>query len=253
MSLTLKDIGLRTEKKPVLGRPSPFSVGDIEWRGLTEDELIRLNLAREYGYDRNTNTTVATLRERHREIARLMCVGFSSKQIAELLGIHSQTVYLVKNSPAFQSMLSELSAGRDADAMRLNTKLRMLAAQGLDRLQEIADDPEFKDYQFLHSLAKDALDRSGHGVISKSVNLNASTTAEELAKIRETVYASEGVILEEDDTGSRVGRTDQRRGSAETVEAEAEAAAERDEGGRAALPAPSGEDITAKDAAGGEN
>lgn len=83
---------------------------------------------------------IKSLWQRNHEIVNLAARGFKQVDIAEVLGIHPQTVSNTLNSELGQHKLSDLRFGRDEEAKKTSEKIRVLTAKALDVYHRIFDD-----------------------------------------------------------------------------------------------------------------
>ena len=79
---------------------------------------------------------IATMYERHHEIARRIVLGEKDCDIARELGITASTVSSVKNSPIVQDKLAIMRAVRDTEAIDLAKEIAALAPLALERIKE---------------------------------------------------------------------------------------------------------------------
>jgi hypothetical protein len=229
-------------------------------RPLSGDDLQRHLLAKEYGFGETANYPqdgLKALRDRHMEVARLLVAGLRDKDVAAITDYTPQTITMLRQSPAFLALLAELHSGRDKDAMQLAFRVKTLAAKGIGRLEGLMDDESFDDYPFIASVTQDALNRAGHGGITKSQNLSitAPASAAELRKIRQEILRNERVIVENEaqapgSTTSRAapsggGSEDGR--SLEDFSVSASEGTKRIESQRTSISKDSGEQLTLED------
>lgn len=125
------------------------------------------------------------IRARHHELARLLAAGNKEKEAAEILGMHVQTVQILKRSPAFTALLSHYMAIRDSEALGIRERIEQTALDVLlhvsERLQTAGDEIPLEE---LRKLGESLLDRSGYSPVQKSIQLHGGLSAEEIASIR---------------------------------------------------------------------
>jgi len=120
---------------------------------------------------------VQLLRSRHHEIARYMAMGLQNNQIAAIFNMAPATISLLKHNPAFVELLSYYHGQRDLEALDIGSRLRAVALDAVDKLQDAIADPEATP-AFVLKAATDVLDRIGHGSetklrLSGGVDINA--------------------------------------------------------------------------------
>lgn len=131
-------------------------------RHLTPEDLDALALARLN--DENISTIkVRRLRTRHHEIARLMVLGTPNVEIAACFNMSPVTISLLRHNPAFSDLLAFYGAERDKDVTNLSSRLRGVAIDAIDRLQDMVNDEEVATPEFVRKSLETVLDRIGHG------------------------------------------------------------------------------------------
>lgn len=139
--------------------------------------------------------TVQMLRAKHHEIARLLTVGMSVVEIAEVVGTTPTTVNRLRRTPAFADLLYSYMAQRDAAAVDIGARLKGVAALALDKLAERLEEPaQLMPLDVLQKTAMGLLDRAGHSPVQKSVNLHAGVTAEQIREIKRARAATVAVV-----------------------------------------------------------
>lgn len=125
--------------------------------------------------------------EVHKEIVRLLLLGWKNVDIAEELHISEVMVSYTRNSKVVQSQLSIMGAARDADTIDLAREIREKAPKALELLEGI-----IKDNGATHSIALAAktaenwMDRAGYGAPKRIEALVAHLTAEEIEGIKKS-------------------------------------------------------------------
>lgn len=123
---------------------------------------------------------VVRLRERHEEICRLIAAGMENSDIARHLGVTPQNVSDVRNSKVAQEKIEIFRAARDADTVSVARTIQQVAPQALKILTETVrrtnerlmnDKNEMPNVKEIN-VAKDLLDRAGHNVVNKNINVN---------------------------------------------------------------------------------
>lgn len=165
------DLGLDTVRTS--GRAGKSILAEVV-RELTPADLALLETERGV-----KAPSVKRIRDSHHAVARCVAEGKTGLEIQLITGYSASRISILKGDPAFQELVSfyaeRVSEIRDQAFVDTQAKL---AAIGSDALDEIADrlndKPESFDNEELESLAKLALDRTGHGPQSKSTNLNVN-------------------------------------------------------------------------------
>lgn len=137
--------------------------------------------------------------ERHREIARLVAMGYKNVQIAEEVGVTPQQVCNVRNSPVVQQHVGMLQGKEDKETMDIHARIRDFAPKCLSVLEEIVEDDELPALQ----KRKTAMDYLGlAGIVApKNVNmksLNVHAGPEVLDRVKERALAALGDMVVED-------------------------------------------------------
>lgn len=157
--------------------------------------------------------TVQMLRAKHHEIARLLTVGMSVTEIAEVVGTTPTTVNRLRRTPAFADLLYSYMAQRDAAAVDIGARLKGVAALALDKLAERLEEPAaVLPLDVLQKTAMGLLDRAGHSPVQKSVNLHAGVTAEQIKEIKRARAAAVAVISPGEVTVAEIASAGQSRG-----------------------------------------
>lgn len=180
-------------------------------RGLYGFEFRETDERRVDNVEERKSYDIKQMWQRTHEIVNLAARGFKNTQIAEILGIHPQTVCNTLNSQLGMQKLSELRGFKDEEAKEVGEKIRVLTKRALQVYHEILEgemmDPKLK---------KDAADTvvlelSGLRVPTRiqSHNINTVLTKEELEEFKERgvkAARASGLIIdlpsksEQDDT-----------------------------------------------------
>jgi DNA-directed RNA polymerase specialized sigma subunit len=142
---------------------------------------------------------ITQLRDRHKEIIRLILLGHENTEIASILNITPQTVSNVRNSQLAQVELMSLQEARDNNSIDIAKQIQEIAPAALEILHTMIDrtnrklttDPFAQPSNLEVTVAQDLLNRAGHGSINKNISINKSMplTQEELALMRERAFA----------------------------------------------------------------
>ncbi len=123
----------------------------------------------------------------HHEIARMLLIGWKNVDIAKKLDVSAVMVSAVRNSPVVQEKLALMHKSRDADAIDVAKEIKDFAPVALNLLKDIVEgdgDGEQASIGLRGGMAKDLLDRAGHGAIQKSMGLVGHLTAEDIEGLK---------------------------------------------------------------------
>ena len=133
--------------------------------------------------------------DRHHEIARLILLGHSNKEVADRLDVTPQQVSNVRNSPIVKDKLSIMRAARDAGCIDLSKEIMELAPIALDRIKEVLQGGTVLGKE---ASAKDILKESNNLLdrqMGKAVqrvdarSVTAHLTMEDIERIKERAVA----------------------------------------------------------------
>lgn len=135
--------------------------------------------------------------ERHRQIARLILLGYTNNQIADEIGMDRPAVCKLRNSPVIQKHLATMEARADDEAIDIRTEITNYLPKCLETIQGVIEDPEASDRLRVDASFK-MLGLGGY-VPPKNINMksvSAHLSGEDIAKIRQR--AMEVGIVEEE-------------------------------------------------------
>ena len=136
------------------------------------------------------NTRLQKLSDRHHEIARLLTLGLSNKEIAQQLGLDPSTISQVKSSPLLRAKVEELSQGRDENTKDIRASFEDLAPQAIEALQTMVrnEDGSIMGSTQLNA-AKYVLEVLGHSPVRQNKHVVISTAVDptRLLEIRNTM------------------------------------------------------------------
>lgn len=162
----------------------PLSFGPAEI--LTQEELdatVAKSLNGTTGQDVSATSVVQKLRASHHAVARLVAENVPDATISRLTGYGVDRISVLKHNPAFKELVAFYVSEVSDQQVEVVERLRSLALDGIDVLQErLLDEPEKIKTEDITKLVNAALDRSGNGPTStvKSVNFTAVGTIEEV-------------------------------------------------------------------------
>lgn len=134
---------------------------------------------------------IAEMWDNHHEIARLIVLGMTNKEVAEKLGCTPQTVSNVRNSPVVQDKISLLQAARDCDCVELSAEIAEMGPIALKRIREALETGQVLGKEVnaatLLKEANNVIDRVEGKAVQRieSKNLNATLTLEDIESIKQ--------------------------------------------------------------------
>jgi DNA-binding CsgD family transcriptional regulator len=139
---------------------------------------------------------VQEMHELHHEIVRRLLLGQKSSQIAEDLSCSAATVSYVKNSRIVKEKLNLMQGARDAEVIDLSKRIREKAPVALDLLVDIIEGKGEAEGASIHLRAKEAnnlLSRAGYPLTSRSEQLVAHFTPQEIEDLKKQAYERKGI------------------------------------------------------------
>jgi len=140
---------------------------------------------------------ISEIRENHLEIIRRVVLGEKNTEIAFALSMSPEQVSNIRNSEIVQAHIGILEAARDASTLDVSRQIAKVAPKALGILKATVDrtnkmvneDPTFMPNSLQLNVAKDLLDRAGHGAIHRqhTITQNAQLTDDELIEIKRNV------------------------------------------------------------------
>lgn len=122
--------------------------------------------------------------ERHREIMRRLIAGDRQVDIAKDMNMTQGRMSIICNSPAFKNELERKSLGADSNALDVQNRVTALSIDAMSVLEDVLQNGEDLPKKLQVEVAKDIMDRAGHGAVKKTATLNATLTAEDLEEMR---------------------------------------------------------------------
>jgi hypothetical protein len=192
----------RRNPKKTFAHPSPYVVYYIRarHRSLHVDDNITswedaVNAAHAAGADRPwdkrlaksdpSKVEVSAIQDKTREIARLAMIGWSTKAIAEFIGMDPQQVSAIRHSSLFRSIIDELQEKRDESAIDFRQDLERLIPEAINTYEEVLTGPQAPP-SLRVKVAGEVLDRSGFAPVRQSIiqSVNTRLSMEDIADIR---------------------------------------------------------------------
>jgi len=119
------------------------------------------------------------LKARHAMIVRLHTMGWTTKDIATEMGVHSSTVRNALRSDVGRRREGVLQVAADQAAVDIQKELRGLAPRALRALEDVLCEDSEATLALRMKAAESVLDRLGHGKVTRSeVNMRHGRLAE---------------------------------------------------------------------------
>lgn len=121
---------------------------------------------------------VDTLKAQHAHMVRLSAMGWTTRDIADTLGVSPQTVRKALKSNVGQRRMAELQEASDRVVYDVQAELRALAPNAVEVIAEVLESAD-APINLRHRAAGDVLDRLGFSKVSRSeVSLRHGRLAE---------------------------------------------------------------------------
>ena len=121
--------------------------------------------------------------ERHKEIARRLVAGDRQKDIADDMKITYSRMSIICNSPAFKSQLERLSIGADNGALDVQDRVTALSSDAMAVLEDVLQNGDHLPKKLQVDVARDIMDRAGHGAVKKTATITATLGADDIAEM----------------------------------------------------------------------
>ena len=132
---------------------------------------------------------IQTMWQHHHEIVRLTLLGNKPKDIAEKLGLTTQTISNTLNSKIVRDKLQIMRASRDAATVDVATAIQDLAPAAIEAIGGMIQKEGISDAVKLNA-CKDVLDRAGHKPVDKTQHVHAHLSGEEIEAIKARAIAN---------------------------------------------------------------
>lgn len=144
---------------------------------------------------------VSKMWDLHHEIARMIMLGWKNVEIADKLGITSQTVSNVRNSPVVQEHVAVLQAARDADTVDISKEIKEIVPEAMELLKDIIrgdNDGRTASISLRAREANNMLARVGHGVPHKvqSESVSMTLTSKDIEEIKRRARLAKDLVQE---------------------------------------------------------
>lgn len=152
-------------------------------RQLTPSDIKRLETPQGFGLPHHKRIS-----QRHHFLAKCLAAGLSVPDAASMSGYAAQTVYNLKNEPAFAELISHYGEQVEDELINLSGRLSRISADALDVLQDrLENDPDKISVSELREIAKLGADRTGFGPQSTNVNVDGGRLAERMHQARKRI------------------------------------------------------------------
>ena len=93
---------------------------------------------------------------------------------------------IICNSPAFKNQLERLSMGADNGALDVQDRVTALSSDAMSVLEDVLQQGDTLQIpkKLQVEVAKDIMDRAGHGAVKKTATLTATLGADDIAEMR---------------------------------------------------------------------
>ncbi len=153
-------------------------------REVIEEDMVVISSAS--GFAPDPRAPLATIRDPHHTLARLVAAGEPNVKIAAVTGYSPGRISTLKNDPAFLELVHHYEMDLEEIKSDVTMQLRHASLTAMQILQErLENEPESFKNKELQDLAMAGFDRTGNGPKSTTeVNLNDPTkVVESLATI----------------------------------------------------------------------
>lgn len=145
----------------------------ISVRGMVPGDL-------EYLRQRSARVNIRHIRESHHNIARLLALGLSNRDVAARLGYTESRISVLKHDPSVAELIATYTKEKheswrehvdavNADAVRgMGIGMRNMA----DRLEALDENPDAIPLPLVARITSDLMDRFGYGKRQTNVNVN---------------------------------------------------------------------------------
>lgn len=137
------------------------------------------------------------LNARHREILRLVALGYKYVEVARMLGITPTVVGYTVNSPLGQSFLSEIHEARTGSVKDVHNRLQEMSPLAAEILLDIMADGKSETNKL--RAAEKVLEMTGQKAENKHMHLHTHMTPAEIAEIKRTANIGPKTVSENPD------------------------------------------------------
>ena len=154
--------------------------------------------------DRGVRKTfeVSEMWEVHKEITRLLLLGYKNVEIAERLGVSEVMVSYTRNSKVVEDKLEIMEGARDADTVDLSREIKIKAPIALALLEDVLKGEEGTIGELASpalrvKTAENWMDRAGYAVNrgNSGVQLHAHFDAKDITELKQRALDS-GIVID---------------------------------------------------------
>lgn len=124
------------------------------------------------------------LNARHREILRLVVLGYKHVEIARMLGITPTVVSYTVTSPLGRSFLAEIHEARTGSVKDVHNRLKEMSPLAAEVMLDILNDGKSETNRL--KAAEKILEMTGHKSENRHMHLHTHMTPEEIAEVKRT-------------------------------------------------------------------
>ena len=121
--------------------------------------------------------------ERHKEIMRRLVAGDRQVDISRDMQMTQSRMSIICNSPAFKTQLERLSMGADNNALDVQDRVTALSSDAMSVLEDVLQNGEGVPKKLQVDVARDIMDRAGHGAVKKTATITATLGADDIAEM----------------------------------------------------------------------
>ena len=142
--------------------------------------------SRDRRFTGNKHYEIKGLWERQHAVLRGVALGLTNSQVAEIAGVHSQTVSNLRNSELGQDRITFFRNSLDAETISIAKRIQDFAPTALELLEQIIEGKyEGASLALRAKYAHAHLARAGYGEVQKVHSVNTHLTPNELQEIKE--------------------------------------------------------------------
>lgn len=152
-----------------------------------------------YGYDLPESAGSGTynpkkLSARHREMLRLVSLGYKNITVGKILGVTPQNVSDVINSPLGQSFLAEIQDARTGSVKEVHDRLQEMSPLASEVMLDIMADGKSESNRL--RAAEKVLEMTGHKAGNKHFHLHSQLNADEISQLKEAANKGPRLVKE---------------------------------------------------------
>lgn len=183
-----KDIEQTTIPAEASQRSSPAESAGLSGFSPPAREFVDRRFARANGRTR-ANPPIRALWDKHHEVIRLIVLGKTNVEIARLLGCTKENISTIRNEPLVQAQVASLTSQADAEIVDITKRIAEIAPKAIDKLEQVLDSTE-TNAALQVTVARDLLDRAGHGAVKQHQVVSTHLSKEDLSEIKNRARSS---------------------------------------------------------------